>query len=129
MRGAGGTPGGAGQFVLGLAMMVAGGYLFLRSIAVTTVFGLGYGFFSVGSFEITGGMVLAPFIFGVGLIFYNSKRSIGWILAAASLIMLTAGILASIRFTFRHMNAFDILTIFVLLFGGAGLFFRSLKER
>ena len=44
-RNAGGTRGGVGQFFLGLALMAAGLYFFLRSVEVTTGFAWGSPFF------------------------------------------------------------------------------------
>jgi hypothetical protein len=130
MRGAGGTNGGIGQFWLGLAMMCGGFYLLLKSIIVSTSFGLGYQLYGLsffGSlFSITSGMVIIPFIFGIGMIFYNGKSIMGWILTAGSLIALLFGVIASIHFTFVTMSAFDLLIILVLAFGGVGLFLKSL---
>jgi hypothetical protein len=128
MRGAGGTAGGIGQFFIGLVMMIAGGYLFLDAVKVTHGFGLHRAIYTIGSFNLTSGMVLVPLIFGVGFIFYNSKNPLGWILTAASLIMLTFGIIASIKFRLRHMSAFELITILVLAVGGLGLFFSSLRN-
>ena len=36
MKGAGGTPGGLGSFLAGLAMVIAGGYLLLTRVTVTS---------------------------------------------------------------------------------------------
>lgn len=127
MRGAGGTEGGTGRFFVGLVMMVAGGYLFFHSINVSIGMGLGYQFFSVWGFGITSGMVLVPFIFGIGMIFYDSKNWIGWILAGASLVMLGFGVIAQTRFHLAPMTAFDLLTILVLMIGGIGLLLSSLR--
>jgi hypothetical protein len=128
MRGAGGTSGGIGQFFIGLVMMIAGGYLFLDAVKVTHGFGLHRAIYTIGSFNLTSGMVLVPLLFGVGFIFYNSRNPLGWILTAASLIMLTFGIIASIKFRLRHMSAFELITILVLAVGGLGLFFSSLRN-
>lgn len=128
MRGAGGTNGGLMRFFLGLAMMIGGGYLFLSSVIVTNRFSLGVGLYSVGGFSVTSGMVLVPFIFGIGMIFYNSKNILGWILAIGSLIMLFFGVIASLNFRFRGMSAFDLIVILVLLVGGIGLFLSSLRS-
>lgn len=128
MRGAGGTDGGIGRFFLGLVMMVGGGYLLLDNIQVSSGFGLGYRLWSFGGVGITGGMVLLPFIFGVGLIFYNSHNVIGWLLTGASLVMLIFGVISQTSFQFRYMSAFELLTILVLLFGGIGLFLSSLRN-
>lgn len=126
--GAGGTSGGIGRFLLGLVMMIAGGYLFLNSIHVDNHFGMGTRLFGIGGFNMTSGMVLIPFIFGIGLIFYNSKNVLGWGLAISSLIMLTFGVISSIYFRFDRMTAFDLLMIIALFSGGVGLFVSSLRN-
>lgn len=128
IKGAGGTEGGIGRFFIGLVMMIGGGYLFLNSIQVTHQFHLGYRFYSIGNFPITSGMVLIPFIFGIGMIFYNSKNYLGWILAISSIVMLMFGVIASINFRFRHMSAFELMMILVLMIGGLGLFLSSLRN-
>ena len=132
MRGAGGTSGGLGQFFIGLIMMCGGFYMLLNAINVSSSFGMGmrlYGFSAMGgSHSITTGMVMIPFIFGIGLIFYNGRNLLGWILAIGSVTALIFGVIASIQFSFKHMTAFDLIVILVLSMGGLGLFLRSLKK-
>ncbi len=126
-RGAGGNNGGEGSFLLGLIMMVAGGYLFLRSIHVDHYLSMGAGLFHLGNIQVTNGMILIPFMFGIGMIFYNSKNYLGWFLFAGSVVALLFGIIASINFSLQGMSAFDLITMIVLFVGGLGLFLRSLK--
>jgi hypothetical protein len=128
-RGAGGTDGGTGSFLLGFVMICAGGYLLLNGIIVRPQFGMGMVAFRLGGLPVTSGMILVPFIFGVGMIFYNSRNYIGWGLAAASLIGLVFGVIANINLQLVRMSAFDLLVILILLVGGIGLFLRSLKEK
>lgn len=132
MRGAGGTSGGLGQFFIGFTMMCGGFYLLLNSISVRSSFGLGsqmYGFSAFGGhYSLSSGMVLIPFIFGVGIVFYNSKNPLGWLLSAGSTVALIFGVISSIHFSFRSMSAFDLMLILVLCVGGLGLFLRSLKS-
>jgi len=132
MRGAGGTSGGLGQFFIGFIMMCGGFYLLLNSISVSSSFGMGarlYGFSAMGSsYSITSGMIMFPFIFGIGIIFYNSKNILGWLLAIGSITGLIFGVISSIRFSFRSMSAFDLIVILILAMGGLGLFLRSLKS-
>lgn len=128
MRGAGGSQGGTGRFLLGLVMMIAGGYLFLDAVKVTHMFGWNRALYSVGGFHLTSGMVLVPFIFGIGFIFYNAKNPIGWALSVASLVMLVFGIISSIKFRLRHMSAFELMMILGLGIGGLGLFISSLRN-
>lgn len=131
MKGAGGTSGGFGQFFIGLIMMCGGFYMLLNAITVTSSFGMGmrmYGFSAMGNnFNITSGMIMIPFMFGVGLIFYNSKNILGWILSIGSIAGLIFGVISSIQFSFRTMTSFDLIVILVLAIGGLGIFLRSLK--
>ena len=93
-RGAGGTDGGQGSFLLGLIMMIGGGYLLLKSIIVRPTFGLGMTTFNAGGVPVTSGMILIVFMLGVLMIFYNSRNWIGWILAVGSIIALIFGVIA-----------------------------------
>ncbi len=133
MKGAGGTNGGVGQFFIGIVMMCGGFYMLFNAISVTSSSGFGFGarMYGVsafgGTYGITSGMIMIPFMFGVGLIFYNSKNLIGWILTVGSIVGLVFGVISSIRFGFRSMNAFDLIIILVLAVGGLGLFLRSLR--
>ena len=126
-RGAGGTRGGEGNFFIGIVMMIAVGYLLLRGIMVRPQFGVGNAMYSIVGFPVTTGLVLVPFAFGVGMIFYNSRNWIGWLLAGGSVVALVVGVIASIDFTLVRMSAFDLLVIIILLVDGIGLFLRSLR--
>ncbi|GGP52615.1 hypothetical protein [Shewanella saliphila] len=127
MKGAGGTSGGIGQFFIGLVMMCGGFYMLLNAIKITSSFGLGSHLYHFGGFSLTSGMVMIPFIFGVGMMFYNAKNPFGWLLTFGSLVALIFGVISSINFRFSYMSAFDLIVILVLSIGGLGLFLRSLK--
>lgn len=128
-RGAGGTGGGEGTFLLGLIMAIGGGYLLLSSIVVRPNFGFGAQLYSFGGFGVTSGMVMIPMMFGIGLIFYNARNWLGWLLACGSLIALVFGVIANLNLQFARMSAFDLIVILVLLVGGIGLLLRSLGPR
>ncbi|HEU4750321.1 MAG TPA: hypothetical protein VFT54_04620 [Acidimicrobiia bacterium] len=125
-KGAGGTRGGVGAFLLGAAMTIAGGYLLLTSLHVVN--GFGGGLFGFGGFRVTGGMIMILFVIGIGFVFYDSSKWYGWALAAGSLLALVVGAIASVRFAFDGMSAFDLIVVLILLFGGIGLVLRSVKE-
>ena len=128
IRGAGGSEGGIGRFFLGLIMFVGGGYLLLNAIQVTNSFHLGYGLFSVGSLVITSGYVLVPFMLGVGMVFFDARSYLGWLMVLASVTMLVFGVVTSVHFNLRAMSAFELLTILTLTTGGLGLFLSSLRS-
>lgn len=131
MNGAGGSSGGIGHFFIGLLMMCGGFYMLLSAITVTSSFGFGaqlYSFSSFGnSIGITGGTIMIPFIFGIGMIFFNSKNIFGWLLTIGSITALIFGVISTVRFSLRTMTSFDLVVILVLAVGGLGLFLRSLK--
>ena len=132
LKGAGGTSGGLGGFFVGLMMMCGGFYLLLKAITVSSGFGLGmplFGFSAFGgSYGLTSGMVMIPFMFGIGMVFFNAKNLFGWLLAIGALAALLFGVIASIHFSFAAMSAFDLIVMLVLAIGGLGLFLRSLRS-
>lgn len=120
-RGAGGTPGGVGQFFIGLVMAVVGVYLVLNQVQVTTSFwNLGrYGGF---------GPTLLPLLVGVAFLFYNGKSVIGWLLTALGLAIILAGVVMNMDIYFRQTTLFNTIVMLGLLFGGLGLIARSLRS-
>jgi hypothetical protein len=119
--GAGGTPGGVGQFFVGLIMAAAGGYLLLNQVQVTTSF---WHFGQYGGF----GLTLLPLLIGTAFLFYNGKSIIGWILTAAGATIILASILMNMDIYFRQTTLFNTIVMLVLLFGGLGLIARSLRS-
>lgn len=122
IEGAGGTPGGIGQFLLGFALAVAGGWLLMNQVVVS---GGSWGLWGYNSF----GLSLVPFILGVGLLFFNGKSVAGWLLLIASLVIIFAGIIVNLRIHFMSASLFETLTMLVLLCGGIGLIARSLSAK
>jgi uncharacterized protein len=120
-RGAGGTPGGVGQFFVGLIMAVAGGYLILNQVQVTTSY---WRFGQYGGF----GLTLVPLLVGVAFLFYNGKSVIGWLLTACGAAIILAGVLMNMDIYFRQTTLFNTLIMLGLLFGGLGLLGRSLRS-
>jgi hypothetical protein len=131
-QGAGGTSGGVGTFVLGFVMMCSGFYLLLQSINVSDSFTFGTSLYQMPvmghTASITGGMLLIPFVFGIGMIFYNARNLLGWALAVGAVSAMVIGVLAGLRFTLHHMTLFELLTILVLAIGGLGMFLSSLRS-
>lgn len=132
MNGAGGNSGGIGQFFIGVIMMVGGFYMLLNAINVTSSFAFHsrlYGISAMGSsFGVTGGIIMIPFMLGIGIIFFNSRNIIGWLLSLGSITALIFGVISSIRFSMKTMTAFELIVILVLAIGGLGLLLRSFKE-
>jgi uncharacterized protein len=120
-RGAGGTPGGLGEFLLGFVMACAGGYLLTQQVTVTSGFWQLWGYNSFG-------LTLVPLLFGVAILFFDGRSKIGWLLLIAGATILLAGILMNLEIYFRSTSLFNTLVMLVLLFGGLGLIARSLRS-
>ena len=122
MKGAGGTPGGLGSFLAGLAMVVAGGYLLLTRVTVAS--GL-WQFWGYNAF----GLSLLPLLIGIGILFFDGRSLAGWLLTAAGALIILVGIIANLHIYFRPTSLFDTLLILILLAGGLGLVARSLRPK
>lgn len=119
LRGAGGTPGGLGEFLLGLVMAIAGAYLITNRVTVAT------GFWSVWGYNAFG-LSLVPLIFGVGILFFNGKSIVGWLLLLIGVVSIFAGILLNLQIYFQPTSLFNTIIMIVLLAGGIGLVARAL---
>lgn len=121
-RGAGGTPGGTGEFFTGLAMTLGGGYLLLNQVTVTSGF---WQFWGYNAF----GISLIPLLIGVGLLFFDGRSKLGWLLTAGGALIILLGILTNLTIFFRPTSLFNTLIMLALLAGGLGLIARSLRSR
>jgi len=121
-RGAGGTSGGIGLFLFGLGMVVAGGWLLLNQVTVTSG---GWHMWGYNTF----GLSLIPLIVGIGLLFFNGRSIIGWLLTFAGAIIIFVGILTNLDIYFRPTSLFNTILMLVLLAGGVGLVARSLRAQ
>ena len=122
LRGAGGTPGGVGQFFGGLVMVAVGGYLLLSQVTVAGTF---WDFFGFNAF----GLSLLPLLVGVGFLFFDGRSVIGWVLGVIGAAIIVAGILMSMHLYFRPTSLYNTLVMLVLLAGGLGLIARSLRAQ
>jgi uncharacterized protein len=122
MKGAGGTPGGIGEFLVGFVMAVAGGWLLTNQVVVSSG---GWTLWGYNSF----GLSLLPFLIGTGLLFFDGKSKAGWLLLVAGLVIVLAGILSNLHVYFQSTSLFNTLLMLGLLAAGIGLIARSLRSR
>ena len=119
-RGAGGTRGGVGEFLLGLGMSVAGAYLLTQRVTVTSGYWTLWGYNAFG-------LSLLPLLFGIGLLFFNGRSIAGWLLTFAGVVIIFVGIIANLGVYFQPTSLFNTIVRLVLLAGGIGLVARSLR--
>lgn len=118
-RGAGGTPGGLGEFFVGALLAFSGVYLILSRVTVTT------GFWDFGGHAF--GVMLVPLICGVAALFNNGKSIIGWVLTVGTLIAILLGVLLNMNIYFQQTSLTIVLVMVGTMAAGFGLIFRSLR--
>ena len=120
LRNVGGTPGGLLPFLVGFVMAIAGAYLLVQRVTVSSG---GWSFYGYNAF----GLSLVPFMAGVGVLGYSSKNLLGWLLVLGGLTIVFAGILMNLHIYFAPTSLFDTLMMLALLAGGLGVMARSLR--
>ena len=118
----GGTSGGLGHFLIGFAMACIGGYLLTNQVSVV---GSYWSFYGGNSFGIT----LIPMLFGVAVLFFNGRSTIGWLLTGGGALFILAGVIFNMHIYFQPATLFHTIVMLILLAGGLGLIVRSLHPR
>src|SRR5437879_352634 len=113
----GGTPGGLSYFVIGFIITCLGGYFLANQVSVV---GSYWSFYGASTFGIT----LVPLLIGIGLLFWNGRNIVGWLLTVAGALFILAGVLANMHIYFRPTSLFNTLVMLILFVGGLGLIAR-----
>jgi hypothetical protein len=121
-EGPGGTPGGLGEALAGLAMIAIGVYIVFDHVTVHTSF-----WRFAGTPGTSFGLTLLPLLAGVGALFFNGRSAIGWLLAVAGIALILVGVLMNLDIYFRPTTLWATIVMFGLIAGGLGLFARGLR--
>src|ERR1700681_4012942 len=120
LRDVGGTPGGLGDFVIGFAMACIGGYLLSNQVSVV---GSYWSFYGTSTFGIT----LIPMLIGIGMMFFNGRSVIGWLLTIAGALVILAGVLGNMHIYFQTTALFNTVVVLIFLVGGLGLIAKAIR--
>jgi hypothetical protein len=63
----------------------------------------------------------------VGILFWDGKSIIGWLLTLAGALFIFAGIIANMHIYFQPTSLFNTMVMLILLVGGLVLIARSLR--
>jgi len=111
-----------GYFVMGFVMACVGGYFLAHQVSVV---GSYWNFYGASSFGIT----LVPMLIGVGLLFWNGRSVVGWLLTVAGALFILAGVIANLHIYFQPTSLFNTLVMLILLVGGLGLIARAIRPQ
>lgn len=112
------------QFLAGLAMLIAGLFIFAQKVMVTSGF-LGYGF-SIGGMHMGNGLIMVPFIIGIVWMFVTGGSVGSKLFTAASILIVILAVIITTDIRLMHVTLYEWALILVLIFGGAGLVARIL---
>jgi hypothetical protein len=121
-EGPGGTPGGLGEALAGLAMIAAGVYIVFSHVTVHTSF---WRFFGTPGQSF--GFTLLPLLIGIGALFFNGGSVLGWVLLVGGVLLILMGILMNLDIYFQPTSLWNTIFMFGLIGGGVGLFAKGLR--
>jgi hypothetical protein len=123
-EGAGGTPGGVGEFFIGILVAAIGFYLLFSHVQVHSSY---WNFMGLGGAGRSFGLSLIPLLFGVGILFVNGKSVVGWLLSVGGLLFILAGILINLDIYFQSTSLMNTLIMLVMIAAGLGLVVKGLR--
>jgi len=124
-EGAGGTPGGVGEFFIGVIVAGVGFYLLFSHVTVHSSY---WNFFGLGGgYGRSFGISLIPLLFGIGILFVNGKSTLGWFLSIGGLLFILAGILMNLDIHFRGTTLMNTLIMLAMIAAGLGLIVKGLR--
>jgi hypothetical protein len=65
-------------------------------------------------------------LFGVGILFFSGRSTVGWVLTVAGALFIFAGVIANMHIYFQPATLFHTLVMLIVLVGGLGLIARSI---
>ena len=114
------------EFFLGIILLGVGLYLLFQKTVVSSNWFMGW---HIGSFNMSSGLVIIPFIIGVIWYFYNPKSVGPKIVIALGIVILVATIIMSVRISLRTMSLWDYIIIIGMSAAGAGLLLKTLFKK
>ncbi len=109
------------EFVAGIALFALGLFWFTSKVTVTTGFG-----FRFGTLNITGGVVVVPFLIGVVWWFIDVKSIVAKVLTVLGVLIIVGSVIVNTKFYMAQESLFNYLLMLVLICAGLGLIARVL---
>ena len=107
------------EFIVGLAMLVIGLYLFTGRVRVSSSFfssGIYY-----GTVRIPTGAVFVPFIVGIIMVFAKPESFLSKLVAGLGVLIILVSIIMSVNIRLETISLYEWLLYIIAIFGGLGL--------
>jgi hypothetical protein len=113
------------HFFMGIILLAAGLFMIMKN----TYVGLNWYQWRIGGFGIPTGAMILPLLVGIGLLFFNGKSIIGWIVTVIGAVIIILSIILSVQIRFATTSLYMFVLMFGCTFAGAGLLLRSLFKK
>ena len=77
--------------------------------------------------EVLVGLTLIPLLGGIGVLFFNGRSVLGWLLMIGGVALILVGVLMNLDIYFRPTSLWGTIVMFGLIAGGLGVFARGLR--
>ena len=130
--GSGGSPGGAGQFLMGFGLSMVALWFFFDSVQVVSghhglISGMVGGRGGMGNWETTSmGVIFVPFFIGTVALFYDASQKWAWGLLSIGIFVIVVEVLSRLRPQF-NMGMSQLILMMVMFAAGAGMMLRSYR--
>ncbi|MGE5473371.1 MAG: hypothetical protein ACM3UU_04035 [Ignavibacteriales bacterium] len=111
-------------FLVGLGLFGAGAFLVMQNTILSSRFTL---------MDLLGvnppfGLVILPLLIGIGVLFFNEKSIIGWVLTIGGLITIFLGILMGLNIFFKPVSLYEGILMFGLIAAGIGMVAKAIAR-
>lgn len=110
-------------FLGGLAMLIAGLFIFAQKVMVSSSF---FGGMRIGGMHMNNGMIMIPLIIGIIWMFASGGSFISKVFTGMGVLIIIAAIVISTNISLVHVSLYEWIIILVLIFGGLGILARIL---
>jgi len=111
-------------FFLGLGLFCGGSFLVMQNTILSSRFTL----MDLLGINPPFGLVMLPLLIGIGVLFFNEKSILGWILTIVGLVTIFLGILMGLNIFFKPVSLYEGILMFGLISAGIGLVFKAIAN-
>ena len=110
--------------LVGLGLFCGGAFLVMQNTILSSRFTL---------MDLIGvtppfGLVILPLLIGIGMLFFNERSILGWILSIVGLITIFLGILMGLSIFFKPVSLYEGILMFGLIAAGIGLVAKAIAK-
>lgn len=112
-------------FFLGILLLGIGIFMVFQATRVEASWHIWY----LGSWGMPTGLVAVPLLIGIGVLFYNKRSAIGWIVIILGIAFILITIIMSVNIRFKSTSLYVYILMFGSIMAGGGLILRALFRK